>query len=75
MHLCQPPLKVCTTKCIWNEVVLTLATVASQKAKYLASKLNKLARGKECSKPFVFHNLGSLAYVGNWFVSLIYKQK
>ncbi|KXN88434.1 Internal alternative NAD(P)H-ubiquinone oxidoreductase A2, mitochondrial [Leucoagaricus sp. SymC.cos] len=42
------------------------AQVASQKAKYLASKLNKLARDKECPKPFVFHNQGSLAYVGNW---------
>ncbi|KAF5350487.1 hypothetical protein D9756_008688 [Leucocoprinus leucothites] len=42
------------------------AQVASQKAKYLVSKLNKLAMDKECSKPFVFHDQGSLAYIGNW---------
>jgi hypothetical protein len=45
--------------------------VASQKAKYLASKLNKLATDKECSKPFVFHDQGSLAYIGNWFVFIL----
>ncbi|KAJ3553506.1 hypothetical protein NP233_g12626 [Leucocoprinus birnbaumii] len=42
------------------------AQVASQKAKYLVGKLNKLAMDKECTKPFVFHNQGSLAYIGNW---------
>jgi len=45
------------------------STVASQKAKYLASKLNKMAIDVECSKPFVFHNQGSLAYIGNWSAS------
>ncbi|KAJ3503014.1 hypothetical protein NMY22_g18395 [Coprinellus aureogranulatus] len=42
------------------------AQVASQKAKYLVKKLNRLANDVEYTKPFEFHNQGSLAYIGNW---------
>lgn len=42
------------------------AQVASQKAKYLVKKLNKIANDDEHTKPFEFHNQGSLAYIGNW---------
>ncbi|KAG2007219.1 ndb1 (nad(p)h dehydrogenase b1) [Coprinopsis cinerea AmutBmut pab1-1] len=42
------------------------AQVASQKAKYMVKKLNKLAKDREHNVPFTFHNQGSLAYVGNW---------
>ncbi|KAF6760448.1 nad(p)h dehydrogenase b1 [Ephemerocybe angulata] len=42
------------------------AQVASQKAKYLVRKLNKLANDEEHKAPFEFHNQGSLAYIGNW---------
>lgn len=60
------------------------AQVASQQGKYLAKKLNKLAKHRdkggdmnpndgsdvydiddEVAKPFEYHNLGSLAYIGN----------
>jgi NADH dehydrogenase FAD-containing subunit len=43
--------------------------VASQKARYLTTKLNTLAKDKGHSKPFEFHNQGSLAYIGNWLVN------
>lgn len=42
------------------------AQVASQKGRFLASHLNNLAKGKESTKPFEFHNMGSLAYIGDW---------
>jgi len=42
------------------------AQVANQKAKYLTKRLNKLIKGKEHIDPFVFHNAGSLAYLGGW---------
>ncbi|KAI0342422.1 FAD/NAD(P)-binding domain-containing protein [Trametopsis cervina] len=42
------------------------AQVANQKAKYLTKRLNKLIKGKEHLEPFVFHNAGSLAYLGDW---------
>lgn len=40
--------------------------VANQKAKYLTKRLNKLIKGKEHTEEFVFHNAGSLAYLGDW---------
>jgi NADH dehydrogenase FAD-containing subunit len=43
--------------------------VANQKAKYLVKKLNKIAKDQEFSAPFEFHNQGSLAYIGNWYVA------
>ncbi|KIP09949.1 hypothetical protein PHLGIDRAFT_28766 [Phlebiopsis gigantea 11061_1 CR5-6] len=42
------------------------AQVANQKAKYLYKKLNRLVRGRAHTEPFVFHNMGSLAYIGDW---------
>ncbi|KAJ2922120.1 hypothetical protein H1R20_g14971, partial [Candolleomyces eurysporus] len=42
------------------------AQVASQKAKYMAKKLNKIVNDQEHDKPFEFHNQGSLAYIGSW---------
>jgi NADH dehydrogenase FAD-containing subunit len=42
------------------------AQVASQKAKYLVKKLNRIVNDVEHKKPFEFHNQGSLAYIGNW---------
>ena len=41
--------------------------VANQKAKYLAKKLNKIAKDKASPAAFEFHNQGSLAYIGNWY--------
>lgn len=40
--------------------------MANQKAKYLTKKLNRMIKGKEHAAPFVFHNMGSLAYLGDW---------
>lgn len=40
--------------------------VANQKGLYLVKKLNRLSDNKSLGKPFEFHNLGSLAYLGNW---------
>jgi NADH dehydrogenase FAD-containing subunit len=45
------------------------SAVANQKAKYLAKKLNKIVKDQDSPKPFVFQNQGSLAYIGDWFVS------
>ncbi|KAH6910700.1 nad(p)h dehydrogenase b1 [Coprinopsis sp. MPI-PUGE-AT-0042] len=42
------------------------AQVASQKAKYMAKKLNSLAKEKGHTTPFEFQNNGSLAYIGDW---------
>ncbi|KAI0088253.1 FAD/NAD(P)-binding domain-containing protein [Irpex rosettiformis] len=42
------------------------AQVANQKAKYLTKRLNKIIKGKEHTEGFVFHNAGSLAYLGDW---------
>lgn len=44
------------------------SAVANQKAKYLTKKLNKIVKEQESPKPFEFHNQGSLAYLGNWWV-------
>ena len=52
-------------------IVLThLFTVANQKGKYLAQKLNKIVKDQEHTKPFEFHNQGSLAYLGDWCVAV-----
>ncbi|KAH7114858.1 pyridine nucleotide-disulfide oxidoreductase-domain-containing protein [Dactylonectria macrodidyma] len=52
-----------------REALPATAQVASQQAKYLAKALNKYgsceAVGNE-SKPFIFRNLGILAYIGSW---------
>lgn len=45
-----------------------LSTVANQKAMYLHKKLNTIVKDKEHTKPFEFHNKGTLAYLGDWFV-------
>lgn len=45
--------------------------VANQKGKYLAKKLNKIVKDQDSPKPFEFHNSGSLAYIGNWFVHFL----
>lgn len=42
--------------------------MANQKAKYLVKKLNKIVKDQKHTKPFEFHNQGSLAYIGNWLV-------
>ncbi|KAG6380296.1 NDE1, mitochondrial external NADH dehydrogenase [Boletus reticuloceps] len=42
------------------------AQVANQKAKYMVKKLNKIIKDQEHTKPFEFHNQGSLAYLGDW---------
>jgi NADH dehydrogenase FAD-containing subunit len=44
--------------------------VANQKAKYLVKKLNKIIKGQNLTKPFEFHNQGSLAYIGDWSVAM-----
>jgi NADH dehydrogenase FAD-containing subunit len=57
------PTLIFLSKCLSDPF---FCTVANQKAKYLTKKLNKIVKGKEHSEPFVFHNMGSLAYVGDW---------
>ena len=42
------------------------AQVAYQKARYITKKFKTLGKDKEHSKPFEFHNMGSLAYLGDW---------
>ncbi|OBZ66693.1 putative NADH dehydrogenase [Grifola frondosa] len=42
------------------------AQVANQKAKYVTKKLNDIIKERAHTKPFEFHNAGSLAYVGDW---------
>lgn len=46
--------------------------VANQKGRYLAIHLNKIVKGRKSDKPFEFHNMGSLAYIGDWFVSDVF---
>ncbi|KAF9238109.1 FAD/NAD(P)-binding domain-containing protein [Melanogaster broomeanus] len=50
---------------IKTEVLPATAQVANQKAKYLVKKLNKIVKDQEHTKPFEFHNQGSLAYLGD----------
>ncbi|KAH7909184.1 FAD/NAD(P)-binding domain-containing protein [Hygrophoropsis aurantiaca] len=47
-------------------VLPATAQVANQKGKYLVKKLNKIVKDQEYTKPFEFHNQGSLAYLGDW---------
>ncbi|KAJ3306884.1 hypothetical protein HDV03_003921 [Kappamyces sp. JEL0829] len=44
------------------------AQVATQKAIYLANQFNAVLKGKEIAdgKPFLFQNMGTLAYIGSW---------
>ncbi|KNB20127.1 NADH dehydrogenase [Fusarium oxysporum f. sp. lycopersici 4287] len=52
-----------------REALPATAQVASQQAKYLAKALNKYGSCKAVgnkSKPFVFLNLGTIAYIGSW---------
>jgi NADH dehydrogenase FAD-containing subunit len=42
------------------------AQVANQKAIYLGRSLNKLAKGQQDLPPFVYKDMGSMAYVGGW---------
>ncbi|KAJ7628655.1 hypothetical protein FB45DRAFT_42111 [Roridomyces roridus] len=51
---------------IESAILPATAQVASQKAKYLVKKLNKLAKDQDSTVPFKFENQGSLAYIGNW---------
>lgn len=32
----------------------------------MVKKLNKIVKNQEHKKPFEFHNLGSMAYLGDW---------
>ncbi|KAJ8596882.1 NDE1, mitochondrial external NADH dehydrogenase [Rhizopogon salebrosus TDB-379] len=51
---------------IKGQLLPATAQVANQKGKYLAQKLNKIVKDQEHTKPFEFHNKGSLAYLGDW---------
>ncbi|KAN0094554.1 hypothetical protein V8E55_002841 [Tylopilus felleus] len=51
---------------IKTAVLPATAQVANQKAKYMVKKLNKMIKDQEHTKPFEFHNLGSMAYLGDW---------
>lgn len=44
-------------------------SVANQKGRYAAKKLNKLVKDRDYTEAFVFKNQGSLAYIGDWFSS------
>ena len=39
----------------------------------MAKKLNKIVKDQEHTKPFEFHNQGSLAYLGDWCVVIVIK--
>ncbi|KZT39017.1 FAD/NAD(P)-binding domain-containing protein [Sistotremastrum suecicum HHB10207 ss-3] len=51
---------------IKGNVLPATAQVAGQKARYVTKKLNKIIRDKPSPSEFVFRNMGSLAYLGNW---------
>ncbi|KAG1740488.1 NDE1, mitochondrial external NADH dehydrogenase [Suillus paluster] len=51
---------------IKGQILPATAQVANQKGRYLAQKLNKIVKDQEHTKPFEFHNKGSLAYLGDW---------
>ncbi|KAG8216138.1 NDE1, mitochondrial external NADH dehydrogenase [Butyriboletus roseoflavus] len=51
---------------IKTAVLPATAQVANQKAKYVVKKLNKIVKDQPHTKPFEFHNQGSLAYLGDW---------
>ncbi len=46
---------------MWRAAV----SVANQKGLYLAKQLNAIVNEKEVHPPFKFHNMGSLAYIGD----------
>ncbi|KAG5639093.1 hypothetical protein H0H81_007037 [Sphagnurus paluster] len=60
------PLHKVTSKYIINPGSKCFFIVAAQKGKYLAKKLNKIAKDKPTLAPFQFKNFGSMAYIGNW---------
>ncbi|GAA5914968.1 hypothetical protein JCM6882_001948 [Rhodosporidiobolus microsporus] len=49
-----------------KEKLPATAQVASQQARYLAKRLNALARGREPAGPFTYNNKGAMAYIGGW---------
>ena len=51
-----------------SQLLIPPCLVANQKAKYMVKKLNKMIKDQEHTKPFEFHNLGSMAYLGDWYV-------
>ena len=55
--------------CFMHSKPFLSVAVANQQAKYLAKKMNLLAKDKEHNENFEFHNAGSLAYIGNWYSS------
>ena len=59
-------LKVAKIFCQSLAVTYLLSAVANQQAKYLAKKMNLIAKDKEHQEVFEFHNAGSLAYIGDW---------
>ncbi|KAG6891257.1 hypothetical protein C0995_008509 [Termitomyces sp. Mi166 len=50
-----------------GEPLPATAQVAAQKGKYLSKVLNRISKDQPLSKAFEFKNLGSLAYVGDWY--------
>lgn len=67
---CRPLHKVRYLSPFQNHFANDEIAVANQKGKYLAKKLNKIVKDQDSPKPFEFHNSGSLAYIGNWFIFL-----
>ncbi|TRM66893.1 hypothetical protein BD626DRAFT_397028 [Schizophyllum amplum] len=49
-----------------DAVLPATAQVANQQAKFLTRQLNRIAKDKSVDRVFEFHNMGSLAYIGNW---------
>jgi NADH dehydrogenase FAD-containing subunit len=45
-------------------------SVAVQKATYVVKKVNKQIKDRDSPEPFAFQSRGSLAYIGNWSVSI-----
>lgn len=45
-------------------------SVAVQKANYMVKKVNKQIKDRDSPEPFSFESRGSLAYIGNWLVSI-----
>ncbi|KAL1692910.1 hypothetical protein GGG16DRAFT_89324 [Schizophyllum commune] len=49
-----------------DAILPATAQVANQQAKFLTRQLNRIAKDKSVDRVFEFHNMGSLAYIGNW---------
>lgn len=77
--VCLPVLSVTSNLCLIHRISQT-AQVAAQQGKYLGAKLHRLTKREESlsrnmipheaadefvAKPFSYHHLGSLAYIGN----------